>query len=236
MMMSGSAIAHAAEKVIEAARQVASVALEAAVADIEFVDGRLRIVGTDRGIGLLDLAARLRAGMAVPPGVPQTLDVRHVDGAVPSAFPNGCHVAEVEVDPATGAVDVVSYASVNDFGTIVNPLLVAGQVHGGVVQGIGQALYENPVYDASGQPLAGSFMDYAVPRAEDVPFIGFESHPVPARTNILGVKGCGEAGCAGAMPAVMNALMDALRPLGVTAIDMPATRESVWRAIDRAKV
>ena len=236
MMMSGSAIAHAAQKVIEAARQVASVALEAAVADIEFVDGRLRIVGTDRSIALLDLAARLRAGMAVPPGVPETLDVRHVDGAVPSAFPNGCHVAEVEVDPQTGVVEVVGYASVNDFGTIVNPLLVAGQVHGGVVQGIGQALYENPVYDVSGQPLAGSFMDYAVPRAEDVPFIGFESHPVPAKTNILGVKGCGEAGCAGAMPAVMNALMDALRPLGVTSIDMPATRESVWQAINRAKV
>jgi carbon-monoxide dehydrogenase large subunit len=140
------------------------------------------------------------------------------------------------VDPQTGVVEVVGYASVNDFGTIVNPLLVAGQVHGGVVQGIGQALYEKPVYDVSGQPLAGSFMDYAVPRAEDVPFIGFESHPVPAKTNILGVKGCGEAGCAGAMPAVMNALMDALRPLGVTSIDMPATRESVWQAINRAKL
>jgi carbon-monoxide dehydrogenase large subunit len=156
-----------------------------------------------------------------------------VDGAVPSAFPNGCHVAEVEIDPETGVVDVVRYASVNDFGTIVNPLLVEGQVHGGVAQGIGQALLENPVYDAAGQPLAGSFMDYAVPRAADLPFVGFASHPVPAGTNVLGVKGCGEAGCAGALPAVMNAVLDALRPSGVHAIDMPATREVVWRALNQ---
>ena len=236
MMMSGSALAHAAEKVVEAGRRIASVALEAAVADIEFADGRFRIVGTDRGIGLLELAERLRSGMALPPDVPPTLDVRHVDGAVPSAFPNGCHVAEVEIDPQTGVTEVVRYASVNDFGTIVNPLLVEGQVHGGVAQGIGQALLENPVYDAAGQPLAGSFMDYALPRAADLPFVGFVSHPVPARTNILGVKGCGEAGCAGAMPAVMNAVLDALRPLGVRAVDMPATRETVWRALNGARM
>jgi carbon-monoxide dehydrogenase large subunit len=236
MMMSGSALAHAAEKVVEAGRKIASVALEAAVADIEFADGRFRIVGTDRAIGLMELAAKLRAGMDLPPDIPPSLDVAHVDGAVPSAFPNGCHVAEVEVDPETGVVDVVRYASVNDFGTVVNPLLVEGQVHGGVAQGIGQALLENPVYDAAGQPLAGSFMDYAVPRAADIPFVGFASHPVPARTNILGVKGCGEAGCAGAMPAVMNAVLDALRPLGVRAIDMPATREAVWRALKGARI
>jgi len=155
---------------------------------------------------------------------------------VPSAFPNGCHIAEVEIDPQTGVTEVVRYASVNDFGTIVNPLLVEGQIHGGVAQGIGQALLENPVYDAAGQPLAGSFMDYALPRAADLPFVGFVSHPVPARTNILGVKGCGEAGCAGAMPAVMNAVLDALRPLGVRAIDMPATRETVWRALNGARM
>jgi carbon-monoxide dehydrogenase large subunit len=155
---------------------------------------------------------------------------------VPSAFPNGCHVAEVEVDPETGVVEVVRYDSVNDFGTIVNPLLVEGQVHGGVAQGIGQALLENPVYDENGQPLAGSYMDYAVPRAGDLPMIGFASHPVPAKTNILGVKGCGEAGCAGAMPAVINAVLDALRPLGVRRVDMPATRQAVWEAISRARM
>jgi carbon-monoxide dehydrogenase large subunit len=232
MMMSGSAIAHAAEKVIENGRAIAAAALEAAVADIEFSSGVFRIVGTDREIGLLDLAAKLRAGaLRLPADVPATLDVRHVDGAVPSAFPNGAHIAEVEIDPDTGVVEVVSYASVNDFGVIVNPLLVEGQVHGGVVQGIGQALLERPVYDESGQPLAGSYMDYAVPRAADTPFIGFASHPVPAKTNVLGVKGCGEAGCAGALPAVINAVVDALRPHGVTHVDMPATREVVWRAI-----
>ncbi len=236
MMMSGSAIAHAAEKVIEKGRAGASAVLEAAVADIEFVDGRFRIVGTDRGIGLLELAGRLRSGERLPEGTPDSLDVRHVDGAVPSAFPNGCHVAEVEVDPETGVVEVVRYDSVNDFGTIVNPLLVEGQVHGGVAQGIGQALLENPVYDENGQPLAGSYMDYAVPRAGDLPMIGFASHPVPAKTNILGVKGCGEAGCAGAMPAVINAVLDALRPLGVRRIDMPATRQAVWEAISRARM
>lgn len=232
MMMSGSAIMHAADKVIENGKAIASAALEAAVADIEFSAGAFRIVGTDREIGLLDLAAKLRAGaVKLPPGVAPTLDVSHVDGAVPSAFPNGAHIAEVEIDPETGVTEVVSYASVNDFGVIVNPLMVEGQVHGGVVQGIGQALLERPVYDESGQPLAGSYMDYAVPRAADAPFIGFASHPVPAKTNVLGVKGCGEAGCAGALPAVINAVVDALRPYGVTHLDMPATREVIWRAI-----
>ncbi|MBL8698146.1 MAG: xanthine dehydrogenase family protein molybdopterin-binding subunit [Alphaproteobacteria bacterium] len=231
MMMSGSAIANAAQKVIEAGRQIASVVLEAAIADIEFVDGRFRIVGTDRAIGLLELAAKLRAGMILPANVPTSLDVTHVDGAVPSAFPNGAHVAEVEIDPETGVVEVVGYASVNDFGVIVNPLLVEGQVHGGVVQGIGQVLMERVVYDGQGQPLAGSYMDYAMPRAGDVPPIGFASHPVPAKTNILGVKGCGEAGCAGSMPAVVNAVVDALREFGVEDVPIPATREVVWRAI-----
>ncbi|MBM3521924.1 MAG: xanthine dehydrogenase family protein molybdopterin-binding subunit, partial [Alphaproteobacteria bacterium] len=235
MMMSGSAIAHAAEKVVENGKRIASVVLEAAVADIEFADGRFRIVGTDRSIGLLDLAERLRVGMILPADVPSSLDVTHVDGAVPSAFPNGVHVAEVEIDTETGVVEVVRYASVNDFGVIVNPLLVEGQVHGGVVQGIGQVLLERVVYDDQGQPLAGTYMDYAVPRASDAPMIGFASHPVPAKTNVLGVKGCGEAGCAGAMPAVINAVLDALRPLGVAELPIPATREVVWRAIRDAR-
>jgi carbon-monoxide dehydrogenase large subunit len=155
-----------------------------------------------------------------------------VTGVIPSAFPNGCHVAEVEIDPQTGAVEVVRYGSVNDFGTIVNPLLVAGQVHGGVVQGIGQALMENARYDETGQLLTGSFMDYALPRAADVPReIGVESHPVPATSNPLGVKGCGEAGCAGALASVMNAIVDALSAAGVRHFDMPATPERVWQAI-----
>ena len=152
-----------------------------------------------------------------------------------TAFPNGCHAAEVEVDPDTGMVEVVKYTFVNDFGVVINPLLVDGQAHGGIVQGIGQALRESTVYDEAGQLLTGSYMDYAMPRADDAPFFVNASHPVPAKTNPLGAKGCGEAGCAGALPSVMNALVDALSEYGVRHIDMPATPERVWQAIRRTK-
>jgi len=159
-----------------------------------------------------------------------------VTEVIPSAFPNGCHVCEVEIDPETGVVEVVRYSSVNDFGTIVNPLLVEGQIHGGVVQGIGQCLMENAQYDAEGQLLTGSFMDYAMPRANDTPAaIGWQSHPVPATTNPLGVKGCGEAGCAGAMTSVMNAVVDALSAYGIRHFDMPASPPRVWEAIKNAR-
>jgi carbon-monoxide dehydrogenase large subunit len=141
----------------------------------------------------------------------------------------------VEIDPQTGTVEVVKYSSVNDFGTIVNPLLVEGQLHGGIVQGIGQVIFERTAYDADGQPLTASFMDYAMPRASVVPTIHFESHPVPARSNPLGAKGCGEAGCAGALTAVANAVVDALAHLGIRHFDLPATPERVWRAIERAQ-
>jgi carbon-monoxide dehydrogenase large subunit len=200
--------------------------LETSPADIEFRDGRFVVSGTDRSISLLDLASRK----------PGQLDVSHVTEVIPSAFPNGCHVCEVEIDPETGEVEVVRYGSVNDFGTVVNPLMVEGQVHGGVVQGIGQCLMENARYDESGQLVTGSFMDYALPRAEDTPAaIGWQSHPVPATTNPLGVKGCGEAGCAGAMTSVMNALVDALSEYGIRHFDMPATPPRVWQAIQEAK-
>src|SRR5262249_61028443 len=168
------------------------------------------IAGTDRAVGLLDLAARLHAGLSLPPELPQSLDVAHIATGPPSAFPNGCHIAEVEVDPDTGMVEVVRYSFVNDFGVVINPLLVDGQAHGGIVQGIGQALRERTVYDDNGQLLTGSYMDYALPRADDAPCFVHASHPVPATTNPLGAKGCGEAGCAGALPSVMNALVDAL--------------------------
>ncbi|MBV9828942.1 MAG: xanthine dehydrogenase family protein molybdopterin-binding subunit, partial [Alphaproteobacteria bacterium] len=147
----------------------------------------------------------------------------------------GCHVAEVEVDPETGVVAVVKYTMVNDFGVIVNPLLVEGQAHGGVAEGIGQALMERVVYDADGQILTGSFTDYALPRASDLPSFQINSHPVPAKTNPLGAKGCGEAGCAGSLPAVMNALVDALSVYGIRHIDMPATPFKVWQAIRDAQ-
>ncbi len=234
LMASGAAILEASEQVIALGRKAAAHVLEAAEADIEFTlapeGGRFVIAGTDRAISLLDLAATLR--QAPPAGdVPASLDVRHIHQGAPSAFPNGCHVAEVEIDPETGIVRVARYAAVNDFGTVVNPLLVAGQVQGGIAQGIGQALMETTHYDAEGQPLTGSYMDYALPRAGDLVAIINDFHPVPARTNLLGAKGCGEAGCAGALPAVMNAVIDALRARGVHHLDMPATPERVWAAL-----
>jgi carbon-monoxide dehydrogenase large subunit len=209
--------------------------LEAAVVDIEFSRGRFSIVGTDRGIGIMELADRLRDGISLPDDMPQTLDAALVFPGVPSAFPNGCHVCEVEVDADTGQVDVVKYSMVNDFGVLLNPMLVEGQAHGGIVQGIGQALTESTVYDEDGQFLTGSYMDYALPRADDTPEFFFESHPVPARTNDLGAKGCGEAGCAGALPAVMNALVDALAERGIKHIDMPATPLKVWTMLQTSQ-
>jgi carbon-monoxide dehydrogenase large subunit len=206
--------------------------LEASVADIEFFRGKFSVAGTDRGIGLLDLAAMLRdAGEKLPADVPRTLDVTHFTKEITSSWPNGCHVAELEIDPDTGAMAVVRYTAVNDFGVQVNPMLVAGQVHGGIVQGIGQALLEATAYDGDGQFLTGSFMDYALPRADTVPTLVVASEPFPAKTNPLGTKGCGEAGCAGSLPAVMNALIDALSEFGVTHVDMPVTAEKVWRLI-----
>jgi carbon-monoxide dehydrogenase large subunit len=235
MMTSGKAIVEAGDKVIEAGRQIAAHVLEAAAADIEFRSGRFVIAGTDRSVGLMELAAKIHAGLELPPGLPQSLDVESVSDGPPSAFPNGCHIAEVEVDPETGMVEVVRYSFVNDFGVVINPLLVTGQAHGGIVQGIGQALRERTVYDEHGQLVTGSYMDYAMPRADDAPMFASASHPVPAKTNPLGAKGCGEAGCAGALPSVMNALVDALAEYGISHIDMPATPERVWRAIRTAQ-
>lgn len=234
IMASGTAIVEASEKVIEQGRQIAAHALEAGVADIEFANGRFTIAGTDRSVGLMDLAAQIHAGLKLPDEGPRSLDVRHVHRQSPSAFPNGCHIAEVEVDPETGAVAVVKYTMVNDFGTLINPMLVEGQLHGGIVQGIGQALMEMTAYDDGGQLVTGSYMDYALPRADDAPLFRFESHPVPATTNPLGVKGCGEAGCAGALASVMNAVVNALSDRGVRHIDMPATPRRVWQALQAA--
>jgi carbon-monoxide dehydrogenase large subunit len=236
IMQSGGAIVSASDLVIEQGKQAAAHFLEAAAADVEFVRGRFNIAGTDLGIHIMDLVERLRLSNGLPDDVPRTLDVSHVFKGVPSAFPNGCHIAEVEVDPDTGMVEIVEYTTVNDFGVLVNPMLVAGQAHGGIAQGVGQALMESVVYDDDGQMLTGSYMDYGLPRASDFPVLGFESHPVPARTNPLGAKGCGEAGCAGSLPAVMNALVDALSEFGITHIDMPATPLRIWQAIQEARL
>ncbi|MBR0813406.1 xanthine dehydrogenase family protein molybdopterin-binding subunit [Bradyrhizobium diazoefficiens] len=230
----GQAIVGAAKLVIEKGKRAAAHMLEASEADIEFADGSFTIAGTDRSIDIMELAKRLHDGK-MPEGVPDSLDVDHTSEPVASAFPNGCHVAEVEIDPETGVVQIVRYSAVNDFGTVINPLLVAGQLHGGVVQGIGQALMEHIRYDESGQPITGSLMDYALPRAEDVPNMTVGDHPVPATTNPLGSKGCGEAGCAGSLSTVVNAVLDALSDYGIKHIDMPLTPERVWRAIQDAK-
>ncbi|NEW90730.1 xanthine dehydrogenase family protein molybdopterin-binding subunit [Rhodopseudomonas sp. BR0M22] len=231
---SGMAIVEASQKVIAKGKSAAAHLLETAEADIEFEAGRFTVAGTDRSIGIMELAQRLR-GTELPDGVPASLDVDHTTEGAPSAFPNGCHVAEVEIDPDTGVTRVVRYTAVNDFGTVVNPMIVAGQLHGGVAQGIGQALMEKISYDADGQPITGSLQDYALPRADDVPLMAVGDHPVPAKTNPLGTKGCGEAGCAGSLATIVNAALDALKDYGVTTLDMPLTPEKVWRAIHDAK-
>jgi aerobic carbon-monoxide dehydrogenase large subunit len=231
---SGMAIVEASKLVIEKGKKAAAHLMEAAEGDIEFANGRFTIAGTDRSIDIMELARRLREGK-MPEGVPSSLDVDHTTKEVPSTFPNGCHVAEVEIDPDTGVVQIVRYTGVNDFGTIVNPMLVAGQLHGGVAQGIGQALMEQVSYDSSGQPITGSFMDYAMPRAEDIPMMAVGDHPVLAKSNPLGTKGCGEAGCAGSLSTIVNAVLDALAELGIKHVDMPLTPERIWRAIQDAR-
>jgi carbon-monoxide dehydrogenase large subunit len=235
MYASGQAIVEASDLVIEKGRKIAAEVLEVGEGDIEFGNGRFVVAGTDRSISIMDLAEALRGGRKMPEGIPASLDVSHATKPIPSAYPNGVHVAEVEIDAEVGTIDIVRYLMVSDFGTIINPMLVEGQCHGGVVQGIGQALLEQAVYDESGQPLTGTFMDYAMPRAEHVPDFEFYSHPVPATTNALGVKGCGEAGCAGSITSVMNAVSDALLDSGAKPVDMPATPEKVWRALEAAR-
>jgi carbon-monoxide dehydrogenase large subunit len=225
IMSSGAAIIAASAAVVEKGRWLAGQTLEAAEEDIRFADGRFTVAGTDRSIALMDLARRH----------PGELDTALVADTPASAFPNGAHVAEVEIDPETGAISLERYVAVDDFGTLVNPMLVEGQVHGGVVQGIGQALHERTVYDSGGQLLSGSLMDYALPRAADLPAFELAFRPEPATTNALGVKGCGEAGVTAAPPTVMSAVLDALALLGVEHLDMPATPERVWAAIAEAR-
>jgi carbon-monoxide dehydrogenase large subunit len=218
-MSVGGAVAAALDAVIENGRRVAAHVLEAAAEDIQYHDGVFEIAGTDRNIALFELAERARI-------FGESLDARGSFDAVPS-FPNGVHVAEVEIDPGTGRTTLAAYTCVDDWGRVLQPVLVEGQVQGGVAQGVGQALLEWGNYDdASGQLVAGSFMDYAMPRADDLPDITSTLHPVPCTTNPLGVKGVGEAGTTASLAAVMNAIADA----GAN-IDMPATPARVWRAL-----
>ncbi|MBI4183240.1 MAG: xanthine dehydrogenase family protein molybdopterin-binding subunit [Proteobacteria bacterium] len=241
--VAGNAVLKVAERAIERGKEVAAHLLEAARADIVFADGRFAIAGTDRSLSLFEVARAAREDKSLPPAPPRPAKEAGLSGLdadlrfAPSGstYPNGCHACEVEVDPETGAVEIVGYTVVDDFGVVANPPLLAGQVHGGVAQGIGQALLEGCVYDpGSGQLLTGSFVDYALPRADRVPPIAFRYNVIPTRANPLGIKGAGEAGAVGAPPAVINAVVDALAHLGVRHVEMPATPERVWRAIRAA--
>ncbi len=232
--MGGGAISLAAEQAIEKAKRIAAHLLEAAVADMDFADGRFTVAGTDLAVSWAVVVRASRDPGQLPPGEELGLDSAATFVPENFTYPHGCHIAEVEVDPETGAVALVAYTCLHDFGVVVNPLLLAGQVQGGLAQGIGQALMEHTAYDNEGQLLAGSFMDYQLPKADDLPDLNFSAQVTPSPQNLLGIKGCGEAGAAGSPPAVINALVDALGPLGVRHIDMPATPERVWRAIRSA--
>ena len=232
----GAAVLGAVDKVVAKGRRMAAHLLEAAAEDVVFKDARFTVTGTDRGLTLAALARAAYQPQAWPAGIDAGLS--ETASFMPTAvnFPNGTHVAEVEIDPETGETRIVRYVVVDDVGRMVNPLLVKGQIHGGVAQGLGQALLEAVVYEPeSGQLVSGSFMDYALPRADDLPAFEVDSHDVPTRTNPLGVKGVGEAGTVGSLPAVVNAVHDALAPLGVRHVDMPLTPARVWGAIREAR-
>lgn len=225
--LGGASVAIAAENLSEKLKKLAADELEASAGDIELADGGARIAGTDRFIAFADLAAKA--------GDPEDLKADGEFKQAEATYPNGTHVCEVEIDPQTGTTEIVRYTIVDDFGVTVNPLLLAGQVHGGVVQGIGQCLNEHVVYDDDGQLLTASFMDYSMPVAAELPNFDFSTRNVPSTTNALGIKGAGEAGTIGACPAVMNAVVDALRrEYGIAHIDMPATPLAVWQAIQAA--
>jgi len=223
----GMAIMDASDAVIEKGKAYAAQVFEASAHDIEFDAGEFRVLGTDRSIEIMALALKART-MTIEGVEPGGLDTAATTNLSAWTFPNGCHIAEVEVEADTGHVRIDRYTVVDDFGVIVNPMLVEGQVHGGIVQGIGQALHEGAVYDDAGQLLTGSFMDYAMPRADNLPLFDFSTVEVPCKTNGMGVKGCGEAGTVGSPAAVINAVIDALADVGVRKVDMPATPQKLW--------
>jgi carbon-monoxide dehydrogenase large subunit len=218
----------AATTLAEQLKTLAADQLEASPGDLELFDGRVRIAGTDRSVTLAEVAQNAKD---------KKLLTAVGDFHQPEpTYPNGTHIAEVEIDPETGVTQILGYWCVDDFGVTVNPMLLAGQVHGGIAQGIGQALTEEAVYDENGQLLTASFLDYTMPRAEHFPSFYFETRNIPAKSNALGIKGAGEAGSIGSTPAVVNAIVDALwRNYGIAAIDMPATPQRVWQAIAAAR-
>jgi len=236
VMLGGGALKMAADAIIEKAKPLAAHLLEAAAADLAFKDGKFEVAGTDRSMSLVNVAKAFYRPVGLPKQFGVGLDASGTASAEPQNFPNGCHICELEVDPETGEVFIDRYSVVDDVGVTINPLICEGQIHGALAQGIGQALYENVAFDReSGQMLSASFMDYAMPRATDFPDYALEFVEIPCTTNPLGVKGVGEAGCVGAPPAVIGAILDALAPLGVEHIDMPATPHRIWQAIHQRK-
>ncbi|MEQ8584643.1 MAG: xanthine dehydrogenase family protein molybdopterin-binding subunit [Thalassobaculaceae bacterium] len=233
----GAAVLLAGRQIVEKGKKIAANAMEAAAADIEFSDGTFTVAGTDKSMTIMEVAKAAKDPANLEDGMTPGLDERHERKPEAATYPNGCHVVELEIDPDTGTVAIERYTIVDDFGVTINPDLLAGQVHGGIVQGVGQALTELTVYDeGSGQLVTGSFMDYGMPRADLVPMFDFNVHNVRCTTNPLGIKGSGEAGAIGAPPAVISALVDALNEsTGVTHIDMPATPQILWNLIQSAK-
>jgi carbon-monoxide dehydrogenase large subunit len=232
---SGSAFTMAADKIETKATAIAANMLKVDVGEINFTDGVFSSKKTNQTLTIKEVAKASLDPKNLPQGMEAGLIEKAIYSGKVASYPNGCHVCELEIDEDTGAVEIVSYNVVDDVGTVINPLLLHGQVDGGVAMGVGQILMENIKFDAEGQILTGSFMDYAMPRATDLPAFHVDSNPVPTKTNPLGVKGAGEAGCVGAMPAVANALVDALSVLGIKHIEMPATPEVLWRAIQEAR-
>jgi carbon-monoxide dehydrogenase large subunit len=230
----GSAFVMASDKILVKAKAIAAHLLKVAVDDLKFADGIFSSAKTNQTVTIEEVAKAAAVPSKLPKGMEPGLTATAVYTASVDNFPNGCHVCELEIDPETGKIEIVRYSVVDDVGTVINPLLVYGQIIGGVAQGAGQILMEDIRFDREGQLISGSFMDYAMPRADDLSAVAVKSHPVPTLTNPLGVKGCGEAGCVGAMPAVANAIVDALSIYGVRHIEMPATPERVWRAINGA--
>ncbi len=234
LAVGGSAIVQAMDKVVAKGRKIAAHLLEAAEADVEFADGKFSVAGTDRSKSFGEVALTAYVPHNYPEDLEPGLDETAFYDPKNFTYPSGAHIAEIEIDPETGHVEVVNFTASDDFGRIINPMIVAGQVHGGLAQGIGQALLEGCVYDReTGQLLTGSYNDYTMPRAADLPNFALSTNVTLCTHNPLGVKGCGEAGAIGAPAAITNALVDALKPLGVRHLDMPATPEKLWRVIQQ---
>ena len=235
-VLGGSALVRAIDRIVERGRRLAAHSLECAARDVEFAQGRFRISGTDRSIGLGDVVRIAFTPALRPAGEDGGLSASASFTPSSPTFPTGCHVCEVEIDSETGVVEMQRYCVVEDVGTVLNPMLLRGQLQGGIVQGFGQIVLERFVLDEAGQPLTGSFMDYAMPRADEAPFAEISLRPVPTALNPLGAKGAGEAGTVGGMPCVMSAILDALGSAGADGFEMPATPERIWRAIRGARI